>query len=256
VNIKSGIIAFLAGISMASAAFSQDLPQQPGCGFQTWNTAPPLTYRTVDKQMHLNEVIQPGDATFYATFINTLRVYQATGDIQFKDRSPLNRDLHAVTGDRFPVVARLTTERAGETYDVIPVGGGIAPKYFLVKPDGFVCGERLSFYQNRFAFTGMPMNFQAAPLAATTVDAPNPINRALAVTLLNIVGPIANFQVSLIENGQPVRTVTRGFDVFGGNISLNGLAFKVKKVGTGVLVTSVSEPANYYSWIDAFFSNI
>jgi hypothetical protein len=248
--------------TISATALADELVPQRGCGFSSelegWRVMPPNAYMITAKQVPLETPVVEGDALLYVAFKDAQRVYKTSEEVQFKDKSPLNRDFSAPSGQLFSVAATMKNIADGTTYDIIETEGSfLAKKFFPVRPDGYICSNKIGKVDGRFTLIGMPMVYQGAPLTSTLIeDTQDPATRSVAIVLQRIDGAIAQVQLSLIKNGRQANSVTRGFDIFGGTIDLAGIEIKFKKTGKGLTVLSVSEPGNYYAWIDSVFRDL
>lgn len=258
--MKIIVLLVLCVLSSVTGAFAEELQEQPNCkiphDLKGWLVSKPAAYLAGEKNIPVGQTVGTGEVLFYAAFKDARKSYKAVEEVLLKDKSPLNPDSKIQAGQSVPVVATMTNITDGTSWDVIEAPGGmLSAKLFPVKSDGFICSTRIGHDKNIGwnTFVGMPLVMQSVPLAQTTEEIQGAKTRSVAIVLQKIDGVIASVQVSLIENGQQMKTVVRGYDLFAGAINLSGLSMQIKKDGPGVKIVSVSEPKNYYAWISEFF---
>ncbi|MCX5864315.1 MAG: hypothetical protein NTW42_04500 [Deltaproteobacteria bacterium] len=249
--MKITISLILGLFCSVTLALAGDLQKQPWCkGLERPELIRPSFYLVGEKNIPTGQTVGIGDVIFYANFKDAQKFYTATEDVLLKDKSPLNPDSIIKTDQRVPVVGTIRTQfNNGMLLDVVEAKdvSKILPvtKLFPVKPDGFLCGDTLG--------AGMPYVMQSSPMTLTVEELKGGGTRSVAIVLQKIDGAIASVQVSLIVNGQQVKSITRGYDLFAGTINLSGLSMQIKKDGPGIKIISVSEPQDYYVWFHDFF---
>lgn len=261
--MKITLLLVFGVLFSVTVAVAGDLQEQPSCNFpvflKDWQVSKPAAYLAGEKNIPVGQTVGIGDVVFYATFKDAKKFYKATEDVLLKDKSPLNPDSKILSGQQIPVVAIMTNINDGTSFDVIEAPGGmLSNKLFPVKPDGFICSTRIDTTGKGAnvqwtTAVGMPLVMQGSPLTQTKEEVQGAKSRSVAIVLQKIDGAIASVEVSLIENGKQVKTVTNGYDLFAGAINLSGLSIQIKKEGAGIKIVSVSEPTDWYNWISLFF---
>lgn len=261
--MKITLLLVFGVLFSVTVAVAGDLQEQPSCNFpaflKDWQVSKPSAYLAGEKNIPMGQTVGIGDVVFYATFKDAKKFYKATEDVLLKDKSPLNPDSKILSGQQIPVVAIMTNINDGTSFDVIEAPGGmLSNKLFPVKPDGFICSTRIDTTGKGAnvqwtTAVGMPLVMQGSPLTQTKEEVQGAKSRSVAIVLQKIDGAIASVEVSLIENGKQVKTVTNGYDLFAGALNLSGLSIQIKKEGAGIKIVSVSEPTDWYNWISLFF---
>lgn len=258
-------LAFLLATQLipATAADEASGDPQPAkfCKTGTLQAGLEDRYKVLDKKIPIAKVVQPADTLLQVTVQHQLirQSVEASSDIFFKDKSPLNKDLTMRAGDRAEIIKTIFGPN-GEKYFMFALEGRMAPNYYLVKPDGMLCGQKLKLYDGIVQETGLPMTFQSSPMKFLPPEERLADFKEFLITvkLVELLGPNAVIEASYYAQGQLRARKEFTVDIQKnngerGNVSIQEMRFELRKSGEGAKLSWVGEPDSYDAWARKVF---
>jgi hypothetical protein len=173
--------------------------------------------------------------------------------IENRDLSPLNPNWKWPAG-KVGRLSSMTTFDGGETwyYLIKHDQNLVRTTYWVSDEKGYLCGNVLSLERRGGRFTteyGMSRIFQKIPLEFSNIKLENPSVVSIAVSSLEINGPIAKIQTSININGKTVYTKIESVDFYGGDFEVSKIKFVTQKNVDKYNIQSIQIPANISKWL-------